>query len=57
VLLTPPILDEINQIVITAGHSMIAAKKDHKLRSSCDSFVVETDVHYPTDANLLWINR
>jgi len=54
VLLTPPILNEINQIVVTAGHSMIAAKKDQKLRGSCDSFVVETDVHYPTDANLLF---
>ena len=24
------------------------------LRGRCDSFVVETDVHYPTDVNLLW---
>lgn len=24
------------------------------LRGRCDSFVVETDVHYPTDINLLW---
>ena len=24
------------------------------LRGRCDSFVVETDVHYPTDAGLLW---
>lgn len=54
VLLTPPILDEINQIVVTAGHSMIPTKKDQKLRGSCDSFVVETDVHYPTDINLLF---
>jgi len=54
VLLTPPILDEINQIVVNAGHSMTATKKDQKLRGSCDSFVVETDVHYPTDINLLF---
>ena len=53
-LLTPPILDEINQIVVKAGHSMIPTKKDQKLRGSCDSFVVETDVHYPTDTNLLF---
>ena len=53
-LLTPPILDEINQIVVKAGHSMIPTKKDQKLRGSCDSFVVETDVHYPTDINLLF---
>jgi len=24
------------------------------LRGRCNSFVVETDVHYPTDTNLLW---
>jgi len=54
VLLTPPILDEINQIVVKVGHSIITTKKDQQLRGSCDSFVVETDVHYPTDTNLLF---
>jgi hypothetical protein len=54
VLLTPPILDEVNQIVVKAGHSLISTKKDQQLRGSCDSFVVETDVHYPTDSNLLF---
>jgi len=53
-LLTPPILDEINQIVVKAGHGIISKKKGPELRGSCDSFVVETDVHYPTDANLLF---
>ncbi len=53
-LLTPPILDEINQVVVKAGHNIITAKKNQKLRGSCDSFVVETDVHYPTDTNLLF---
>ena len=53
-LLTPPILDEINQVVVKAGHGMIPTKKDQKLRGSYDSFVVETDVHYPTDINLLF---
>jgi hypothetical protein len=54
VLLTPPILDEVNQIVVKAGHSLISTKKDQQLRGSCDSFVVETDVHHPTDTNLLF---
>jgi hypothetical protein len=54
VLLTPSILDKINQVVVKAGHSIITTKKDHQLRGSCDSFVVETDVHYPTDTNLLF---
>ena len=54
VLLTPAILDEINQIVVKAGHNIISPNKDPQLRGSCDSFVVETDVHYPTDTNLLF---
>ena len=53
-LLSPQILDEINQIAVIAGHSIISKKKAPELRGSCDSFVVETDVHYPTDANLLF---
>ncbi len=36
------------------GHEVVGKKPDEKLRASCDSFVVETDVHYPTDINLLW---
>jgi hypothetical protein len=53
-LFTPQILDRINQIVVQAGHSIITTKKEPELRGSCDSFVVETDVHYPTDTNLLF---
>jgi len=53
-LLTPEILDEINQIVVRTGHSLIMKKTDGILNASCDSFVVETDVHYPTDSNLLF---
>ena len=54
VLMTPPILDEINQIVVNTGHSIVSPNKEPELRGSCDSFVVETDVHYPTDTNLLF---
>ncbi len=53
-LFTPQILDDINQIVVQAGHRIISTKKAQELRGSCDSFVVETDVHYPTDTNLLF---
>lgn len=52
-LLTPEILDDINQIVIREGHTLVK-KKDEDLKGRCDSFVVETNVHYPTDANLLF---
>jgi hypothetical protein len=53
-LLTPELLNEINQVVVKAGHELIR-KKDEKtvLKARCDSFVVETDVNYPTDINLL----
>ncbi len=54
-LLTPEILDEINQIVVNAGHDLVKKKETAPtLRGRGDSFVVETDVHYPTDLNLLY---
>ena len=53
-LLTPEILDEVNLIVISEGHKLVMGKKKECLKGSCDSFVGETDVHYPTDINLLW---
>ena len=49
-LFTPEILDEINQVVVQAGHKL---KKKELLAARCDSFVVKTHVHYPTDINLL----
>lgn len=53
-LLTPQLLDEINQVVVTAGHDVVGKKDDELvLKGRCDSFVLETDVHYPTDINLL----
>jgi len=53
-LLTPELLDEINLVVVTVGHDVVR-KKDEELvlRGRCDSFVLETDVHYPTDINIL----
>lgn len=50
---TPEVLAGINQIIVQAGHRF--AKFDHKpLRGKCDSYVVETNIHYPTDINVLW---
>ena len=51
-LLTPEILDEINQLVVKMGHALLK-KNETPLKGRCDSFVVETNVHYPTDINLL----
>jgi IS5 family transposase len=54
-LLTPELLDQINQIVVAAGHGLIKKKGGGEaLRGRCDSFVVKTDVHYPTDISLLY---
>ena len=53
-LLTPELLDQINQLVVAAGHVLIKKKENEALRGRCDSFVVETDVHFPTDINLLY---
>ena len=53
-LLTPELLDEINQLIVNAGHALVKKKDGEALRGRCDSFVVETDVHYPTDINLLF---
>jgi len=51
-LFTVEILDRINQIVVEAGHNLVNIKKD-PIKAKCDSFVVETHVHFPTDINLL----
>lgn len=53
-MFTPEILDKINTIVVEYGHKVIGKKNEDDLRASCDSFVVETDVHFPTDINLLF---
>jgi hypothetical protein len=52
-LLTPELLDKLNQLIVEGGHALVK-KGGSALRGRCDSFVVETDVHFPTDLNLLW---
>ena len=53
-LFTPEILDEINHVAVDYGHNFfLKDPENEELRVSCDSFVTETDVHFPTDINLL----
>ena len=52
-LLTPELLGKISDLVAAAGHGILGKKLGAPLAGRCDSFVVETDVHYPTDVNLL----
>ena len=67
VLFTPEILDRVNQAVVKAGHKLIREDQQEnnqrlaavtpvkdKLKGRCDSFVVETNVEYPTDTRLLF---
>ena len=66
-LLTPEMLDRINQVVVKAGHELIKKKTpdessplpedqptEEQLRGRGDSFVVETNVGYPTDTRWLF---
>jgi hypothetical protein len=53
-LLTPELLDQINQRIVQGGHVLVKKKAGQALRGRCDSFVVETAVHFPTDISLLF---
>ena len=53
-LLTPKLPGKVNQLIVQAGHTVVGKKPGAPLRGRCDSFVVETNVHYPTDVRLLW---
>ncbi len=53
-LFTPEVQDRINIIVVKHGHGIVGKEPEEELSGSCDSFPVETDVHFPTDINLLW---
>jgi hypothetical protein len=48
-------LKEINEAIVEFGHREVFKKKGTAaLRLKTDSFVVESNVHFPTDYNLLW---
>lgn len=52
---TPEVLGKINQVVVNDGMGLLGKKDEvKKSHSRCDSFVLETNVHFPTDVNLLW---
>jgi len=52
-LFTPAAANKISQVVINAGHKLFGCQTE-PLKGRCDSFVVETNVHFPTDISLLW---
>ena len=52
-LLDEETINKINEVVVRAGHKLVK-KKDGGLRIKADTYVLESDVHFPTDVNLLW---
>ncbi len=53
-LFTPEIMTRINVEVIRAGYQLLDIDIHTLIRGRCDSFVLKTDVHFPTDINLLY---
>ena len=48
-------LAKLNDIIVAFGHGEVFKKKEGEgLLLKNDSFVVESNVHFPTDYNLLW---
>lgn len=53
-LIDEDLLQQINQLIVEAGHLLLKKKEEEELRLKTDSYVLETNVHFPTDLNLLW---
>jgi len=51
------LLGQINALVVQAGRAAFKKKEGggaEPIRAKADSYVLETNVHFPTDLNLLW---
>jgi len=51
------LLRQINALVVQAGRAAFKKKENaptEPIRAKADSYVLETNVHFPTDLNLLW---
>lgn len=54
-MLSDEMIKEINEVILDFGHKQVFKKKEETaLHLKTDSFVVESNVHFPTDYNLLW---
>ena len=54
-MLSDDLVKELNVIVLEFGHKEVFKKKETEpSHLKTDSFVVESNVHFPTDYNLLW---
>jgi len=52
-LLDDQTVRELNQVIVEFGHDVFKKKEKAALCLKTDSFVVESNVHFPTDYNLL----
>jgi IS5 family transposase len=49
------VLAQINALIAQAGRGVFKKKEGSEpIRAKTDSYVLETNVHFPTDVNLLW---
>jgi transposase, IS5 family len=53
-LIDEALLHEINLLVVDAGHKLVKKKEEEAFKLKTDSYALETNVHFPTDLNLLW---
>jgi len=53
-LLDDETVKQLNEVILAFGHDVFKKKEEVPLRLKTDSFVVESNVHFPTDYNLLW---
>jgi hypothetical protein len=53
--ITDELLHDINKIVAQHGRTLLSKKNSvEEIIAKCDTYVLETNVHFPTDINLLW---
>lgn len=52
-LLDEETVNQVNTLVVEAAHQFVL-KKNETLKIKSDTYVLETNVHFPTDLNLLW---
>ena len=53
-LLDDETIKQLNEVIVAFGHDVFKKKEVAALRLKTDSFVVESNVHFPSDYNLLW---
>lgn len=53
-LIDEGLLQQVNQLVVEHGQFLFKKKEATVLELKTDSYALETNVHFPTDLNLLW---